>query len=104
MWLCTKRALNATDWYRERFEDSRARIAEDGKAIQDAHRLFEENAAKIAELSAEWYVSQLRWCSNERELRLVCGVLLGCRLQTRVGRVLRHDCSRILEFAGFDMS
>lgn len=33
MCLCMKRALNAADRCRERFEDSRVRIAEAGKAI-----------------------------------------------------------------------
>ncbi|CAL9024549.1 unnamed protein product [Prunus brigantina] len=52
MWLCMKRALNTADRYREKFEDSRVKIAEAGKAIQDADRLAEENVAKIAELSS----------------------------------------------------
>ncbi|KAI5337711.1 hypothetical protein L3X38_016982 [Prunus dulcis] len=53
MWLCMKRALNAANRYRERFEDSRVRIAEAGKAIQDADGLAEENATKITELSSK---------------------------------------------------
>ncbi|CAL8993994.1 unnamed protein product [Prunus brigantina] len=58
MWLCMKQALNATDQYRERFEDSRAKITEARKAIQDANCLAEENAAKIAELSSKLAIAE----------------------------------------------
>ncbi|CAL8992631.1 unnamed protein product [Prunus brigantina] len=44
--------------YRERFEDSRAKITEARKAIQDANCLAEENAAKIAELSSKLAIAE----------------------------------------------
>lgn len=57
-WLCMKQALNATGQYRERFEDSRAKITEAGKAIQNANCLAKENAAKIAELSSKLAIAE----------------------------------------------
>ncbi|CAL8135701.1 unnamed protein product [Prunus armeniaca] len=53
MWLSMKRAVNAAERVQKKFDDSRAKIAEVGKLIQDADWHAEENAAKIAELSSK---------------------------------------------------
>ncbi|KAL6278781.1 hypothetical protein ACE6H2_022382 [Prunus campanulata] len=59
MWLCVKRAINAAERYQKKFEESRSKIAEAGKMLQDADRHAEENAAKIAELSSKLAAAEL---------------------------------------------
>lgn len=73
-----KRALNAADRYRERFEDNRAKIAKAGKVIRDADQHAEENAAKIAELSSRL---------AEAEKALVSAERLGLLLEVSMVRV-----------------
>ncbi|CAL2270971.1 unnamed protein product [Prunus armeniaca] len=68
MWLCMKHALNAADRYRERFKDSRA--------IQDADRLVEENAKKIAELSLKLAIAQ-RVMVEAQEAKVTAEVTMG---------------------------
>ncbi|CAL2278562.1 unnamed protein product [Prunus armeniaca] len=53
MWLDIKRAINAAECIQKKCEDSRAKIAEAGKLIQEADRHVEENVGKIAKISSK---------------------------------------------------
>ncbi|CAL8167553.1 unnamed protein product [Prunus armeniaca] len=53
MWLGMKRAINVAAHIQKKYEDSRDKIVEAGKLIQDADRHAKENAARIAELSSK---------------------------------------------------
>ncbi|KAL6293977.1 hypothetical protein ACE6H2_002119 [Prunus campanulata] len=59
MWLCAKRAVNAAERHQKKFEESRSKIADAGKMLQEADRRAEENAAKIAELASKLAATEL---------------------------------------------
>ncbi|CAL2238722.1 unnamed protein product [Prunus armeniaca] len=50
MWLYMKRAIGVAERHQKKADESRAKLAEAGKIIQDADRRADENTAKIAEL------------------------------------------------------
>ncbi|CAL8136798.1 unnamed protein product [Prunus armeniaca] len=69
MWLCMKRAINASEKAKKAYDDGRARVAEAGKAIQDhanlvkdlqaAERQVKVYEAKFADLSSALESAQL---------------------------------------------
>ncbi|KAL6288102.1 hypothetical protein ACE6H2_012492 [Prunus campanulata] len=59
IWLCAKRAVNAAERHQKRFEECRSKVADGEKLVQEAGRLAEQNAAKIAELSSKVAATEL---------------------------------------------
>lgn len=81
-----KRALNTADQYRERYEDSRAKIAEADKAIQDVNRLAEEKAVKIAELPSRLAAAEVA-AVEAQEAKAAMEVAMEAAEQSHVARV-----------------
>ncbi|KAI5326015.1 hypothetical protein L3X38_035089 [Prunus dulcis] len=69
--LYVKRTLNAAERYQKKYEDSRAKLAEASKAIQDADRYAEENAAKITKLSSKLTVVEVALVETQEAKKAV---------------------------------
>ncbi|CAL2270296.1 unnamed protein product [Prunus armeniaca] len=97
MWFGMKRPINATAHIQKKYEDSRAKIVEAGKLIQDANRHAEENAAKIAELSLK-LVEAERAAVDAEESRAAAEAAKEAVLRSRATEVEEAKKKAVVEY------
>lgn len=101
MYLCMKRTLNLANLCKKRYKDSRSKIAEAGKAIQDATQLAEENATKITELNAKLAEGEKKAIEAE-EARVVVEAVATEAMQVHVTELVRAKTRDVANFRSLD--
>ncbi|KAL6292538.1 hypothetical protein ACE6H2_000680 [Prunus campanulata] len=97
MWLYAKRAVNAAERHQKRFKECRSKVADGEKLVQEAGRLAEQNAAKIAELSSKVAATELELLAAQ-EAKAAVEVALDAAERSHGGEVEEAKVKAVADY------